>query len=320
VPHGHDRATPAGYPDAMSAGVADRIHRIPDPQEPVPLVSKPIIALLVAGLAIVLGSSAAYLSDALAWWATIPLNAIGMYLLFTVAHDAAHHSASSNTTLNTWLGRISTPFFAAHAAYPVWRFIHMQHHRFTNHDSDKDPDHYTMEGPRWQLPLRWVTIDLYYLVFYLGHWGSRPKREKREELVNLALMVAVFGAIVATSGLWALAVVALIPGRLSILFLAWAFDYLPHSGLHHKPTEDKLKTTRNRIGGEKVLSPVLLFQNYHLVHHLHPVVPFYKYVQVWRRNEATYLEGEPALSTVGGRPLTPEEYRALRTMEHDHHH
>ena len=63
------------------------------------------------------------------------------------------------------------------------------------------------------------------------------------------------------------------------------------------PTEDKLKTTRNRIGGERWISPVMLYQNYHLVHHLHPLVPFYRYIAVWRRNEAKYLEGDPALST-----------------------
>jgi fatty acid desaturase len=109
-----------------------------------------------------------------------------------------------------------------------------------------------------------------------------------------------------------------LPSRLAILFLAWAFDYLPHSGLHHKPTEDKLKTTRNRVGAERLLSPVMLYQNYHLVHHLHPVVPFYRYIAVWRRNEDKYLEGEPALSTVGGREITPEEYRKMRELVHHH--
>ncbi len=304
----------------MSTTVTDRITRIPDPQEPVPDVSWPIVALLVTGLSLYLGSSAAYLADAFPGWAAVLVNALAGYLLFTVAHDTAHHSASSNTTLNTWMGRIATPFFAPHAAYPVWRFIHMQHHRFTNHDTSQDPDHFTQEGPRWQLPLRWMTIDIFYLVFYLRAWGTRPAKEKREELIGVAIMVAVFGTIIATSGLWALAVVVLIPGRIAITYLAWAFDYLPHSGLHHKPTEDRLKTTRNRIGGERWLNPVMLYQNYHLVHHLHPIVPFHKYVRVWRRNEAAYLEGEPAISTVGGRALTADEYRRLRAMEDEHEH
>ena len=70
----------------------------------------------------------------------------------------------------------------------------------------------------------------------------------------------------------------------------------------------------NRIGSEPWLSPLLLYQNYHLVHHLHPVVPFYRYIRVWRRNEEAYLDGGPALTTVRGRPITVEEYRALRRL------
>jgi ring-1,2-phenylacetyl-CoA epoxidase subunit PaaE len=72
----------------------------------------------------------------------------------------------------------------------------------------------------------------------------------------------------------------------------------------------------NRIGFERLLTPLALYQNYHLVHHLHPAVPFYRYIAVWRRNEERYLERNPALSTVRGRPLTASEYRRLRELEH----
>ena len=48
---------------------------------------------------------------------------------------------------------------------------------------------------------------------------------------------------------------------------------------------------------ERLLTPVLLYQNYHLVHHLHPLIPFYRYIAVWRRNESEYLSGDPELST-----------------------
>ena len=60
----------------------------------------------------------------------------------------------------------------------MWRFIHMQHHRFTNHDDGSDPDGYTMRGPAWQRPLRWLTIDFYYMVFYLPKLGSRRARSR----------------------------------------------------------------------------------------------------------------------------------------------
>jgi ring-1,2-phenylacetyl-CoA epoxidase subunit PaaE len=245
----------------------------------------------------------------------IAVTAIAAYLLFTVSHDAAHHSASAHDALNLWVGRIATPFFAPQASFAVWRFIHMQHHRFTNHSDDgKDPDAYTMRGPRWQRPLRWATIDLAYIGFYLKHIGSRPRAEKQEYAVQMLLLVAAVSAAIATGHGVDMLLFVLLPQRLGIVWLAFAFDYLPHHGLHHRPTEDKLKTTRNRIGGERLLSPLMLYQNYHLVHHLHPLVPFYRYIAVWRRNEDAYLQGDPALSTVRGRPLTADEYRRLRHL------
>jgi ring-1,2-phenylacetyl-CoA epoxidase subunit PaaE len=294
------------------------VTRIPNPEEPVPRLALPTLALLIAGVGLWCGSSVLYLAGPLPWWATVLVNALASYLLFTVAHDAGHHSASSIDWLNDMIGRLATPLFALHAAFPVWRYIHMQHHRFTNHRDGEDPDDYTMRGARWQMPLRWLTIDYAYLFFYLPRLTARPRREQIEAFLWLGIAVLLPLALIASGNLVAWLVLLLLPSRLTILFLAWAFDYLPHHGLHHRPSEDRLKTTRNRIGSERVLSPVLLYQNYHLVHHLHPVVPFYRYLAVWRRNEQRYLEGEPSLSTVRGRPITAEEYRRMRRFVAEH--
>jgi fatty acid desaturase len=304
---------------ATAAPVLKGVTRIPAPEEPVPAVAWPTVGVLVAGLALWAGSAAAWLAGLWPWWVSTLISGVASYLLFTVAHDAAHHATSSRHGLNTWIGRIATPLFAPHAAFPVWRFIHMQHHRFTNHHDDgRDPDGYTMRGPRWQMPLRWLTIDWYYLVFYVPRLPSRPRAERVELAVQWLIVGAGTAAAIATGNAVAILVLYYLPCRLAILFLAWAFDYLPHNGLHHRPSEDKLKTTRNRVGRERLLSPLLLYQNYHLVHHLHPVVPFYRYLQVWRRNEERYLEGEPALSDVRGRALTVEEYRQLRELAEHH--
>lgn len=294
------------------------VRRIPNPEEPVPVVATPTVVLLLVGMAAWLGASALYLADSIAWWAVIPINAVASYLLFTVAHDAGHHAASRVKWLNDLMGRMATPFFALHAAFPVWRFIHMQHHRFTNHDDGADPDHYTMEGPAWQRPLRWVSIDYAYMGFYLPKLRTRRAKEQVEALAFAAFGILVPVALIATGNVVTWLVLLFVPSRLSIAWLAFAFDYLPHHGLHHRPTEDRLKTTRNRIGGERWASPLMLYQNYHLVHHLHPIVPFYRYIAVWRRNERRYLEGDPALSTLGGREITTDEYRRMRELV-DHH-
>jgi fatty acid desaturase len=36
-----------------------------------------------------------------------------------------------------------------------------------------------------------------------------------------------------------------------------------------------------RMGWEWLLTPLLVYQNYHLIHHLYPTVPFYKMHKVW---------------------------------------
>lgn len=154
------------------------VRRIPDPEEPVPVLARPTLILLAASLVAWLASTALALVDALPLAAAVAINSVAAYLLFTVAHDAAHHAASSHTGLNRWMGRVATPFFAPQASFAVWRYIHMQHHRFTNHDDGRDPDHYTHAGPRWQLPLRWLTIDLHYVRFYFPQLAGRPRSEK----------------------------------------------------------------------------------------------------------------------------------------------
>lgn len=294
------------------------LERIPDPEEPVPRVAWPTLGLLVIAVSAWVASTVLYLSGDLPWWLTIPVNAVASYLAFTVSHDAAHHAASADSAANRWMGRIATPLFAPHASFPTWRFIHMQHHRFTNVTDGSDPDHFAMSGPAWQRPLRWITVDLYYLVFYIPRLGTRPRGEQAEAIGTLVVLAALIVAAIATGHLVDLLVVLLVPCRLAILYLAWAFDYLPHNGLHETPKGDRLRTTRNRIGLEWLLTPAMLYQNYHLVHHLHPLIPFYRYIAVWRRNEDTYLVGDPELSTVRGRRLTAEEYRRIRELRRGH--
>lgn len=307
----HIQAAPAGSPVTVT--------RIPNPEEPVPTVAWPTLALMVGGMGLFFGSTAASIAVVWPWPISAVLNAIAIYILFTVAHDASHHSASSGDSLNTWMGRLSIPFLSPFFGFGAFRFIHMQHHRFTNHDDGADPDHYTMAGPAWQRIPRLATLDINYLVFYWRHYKDRPRKEVLGCFFQSLLFIGLFAWIIASGYGMDLLLLYVLPERMAIFFLAWAFDYLPHSRLHDRPSEDRLKTTRNRVGGELWISPVMLYQNYHLVHHLHPVVPFYRYLAVWRRNEEKYLDGDPALSTLAGRPITAEEYREMRGLVEDDH-
>jgi ring-1,2-phenylacetyl-CoA epoxidase subunit PaaE len=128
-------------------------------------------------------------------------------------------------------------------------------------------------------------------------------------------VVGIFAALISAGFGMELLVYCIIPTRINILFLGFAFDFLPHHGLEATPQDDRFKTTRNRVGLERLMNPILLYQNYHLVHHLHPLIPFYRYLRVWRRNEESYLEQDTPLSTIGGRRLSVEEYRRRRGLD-----
>ena len=297
----------------------EQLRRIPAPEQGVGRIAAPTLAIFLVALALYAGSCALTLAGAWPWPLSTAVNAVCAFWLFTVSHDAAHNALSSSRRATLWLGRVATFAFSPLAGFSTWRFIHMQHHRFTNEHDGSDPDHYTHSGPRWSLPLRWATIDLHYVAFYARRAKGRPAAEKRELVGTWLALVALVALSVASGHLGDLLVLYVLPMRLAIVFLAWSFDYLPHAGLEgHTQRSNRFRATRNRLGAERLLSPLLLNQNYHLVHHLHPTIPFHRYLQVWRRSERHYLANDPELSDVRGRPLTQAERARLVAMAAEH--
>ena len=194
-----------------------RIRTIPDPKEPVPLLARPTIWLFFGGMALWFTSTALALTDTWPLVLSIPVNTVACFVLFTVSHEASHNTISSRPGVNLWFGRLATPLFAPHASFSAWRFIHMQHHRFTNHTDGSDPDHYTNGGPALLRPLRWLSVDLQYVPFYLKRIRSRPQAELNELFVTLSLLIAAGVGIVAAGYGVELMLLYFLPIRLSIL-------------------------------------------------------------------------------------------------------
>lgn len=286
---------------------------VPDPGERVPVLAWPTVALYAGSLGLfALLVHGIVVAD---WsrWVTVPLGATVTFLMFSVMHEATHHAISTRTRLNDAFGHASTPFVAPYATFGMIKFIHIEHHRNTNEPKDTDPDAWTSEGPWWQLPFRWATIDAWYLVFYVRRITERPRREVAAVLTVFPLVLLAFGGLV-LAGHGAVLGTFLLGQRVGLVVLAWWFDYLPHHGLTATQREDKYRATRVRVGGEGWLTPLFVYQNYHLVHHLHPSIPFYRYIRAWRRNEEAYLDRNAAISTWFGRSLTPSEYRTWRRL------
>lgn len=280
-----------------------------------PAVSVPALLLFTGGVAVWLASTWLLLAGLVPAPVTVVLNTAVTFAMYTVVHESAHHSAGKLTWVNEVLGRLAVPFVAAYASFPSLRFVHGEHHRHTNASVRTDPDAWTSRGPGWQLPLRWLTLDLSYARCYFARLRSRPPYELAETLVVLAAALSAAAALVASGHGVELLVVYLLPQRLGLGLLAWSFGWLPHHGLPAAGPEGRFGTTRVRVGLERLLTPVLLAQNLHLVHHLHPAVPFHRYRRVWLENREAYLARDVPLSTAWGRDLTAEEYRAAAGLD-----
>lgn len=181
----------------------------------------------------------------------------------------------------------------------------------------EDPDHYVSSGHPISWPFRWATMDINYIAFYLSRWKTRPFVEFLGQLVYMTLgiygMYRLVGAGYGAMFLYQY----VIPTRISIMFLAYSFDFLPHHECEIYDATDekgrnsinKFKATKNRVGFEFFMNFALFFQNYHLIHHLYPRVPFYKYFEVWNKNIDFFLDNNVAMVNVIGQPITVDQFR-----------
>nr|WP_228032340.1 fatty acid desaturase [Mycolicibacterium sp. P9-22] len=286
---------------------------LPDPGEQVPTVSWPIVGIFTFALVLFGASTWAALTDTLPAIATIAASAAAIFVMFTVLHDASHYSISSHRWVNVVFGRVAMFFVSPLISFKSFAFIHIEHHRNTN-DGANDPDHFVSAAPWWQLPVRFPAMDLPYIGLLVRNVRRRPRAEIAETVALMILTVTLIVWAAFAGQLWTLAVVYLIPERVAMFVLAWWFDWLPHHDLEDTQRENRYRATRNRVGSEWILTPLLLSQNYHLVHHLHPSIPFYRYVAAWQRNEAAYLDNDPAMNTVFGQQLDATQYREWKRL------
>lgn len=301
--------------DSIRPAVAEPAgrHALPDPGEGVPTLAVPTVLVYLTALTVFIASTVGYLGGWAPIWVTIPVNAAVTFVMFTVVHDASHYSISSIRWVNGLFGRLAFVFVVPWIGFTTFAYIHIEHHRHAN-DDDNDPDTFASHGKAWQLPFRWAMPEYFYARFYLSRWRNRPVPELAENAALFLAMLAGLITAIVTGHFWTLAVVFIIPYHIGIWVLAWWFDWLPHHGLEDTQRSNRYRATRTRVGMEWAFTPLMFSQNYHLVHHLHPSIPFYRYLRTWRRNEEAYLERDAAISTVFGQQLNPGEFREWKEL------
>lgn len=294
----------------------------PRPNETMPAFAWPTCALFLAGIALFAFVAVGAARGTLSTWLVIPLSTVVTYVMFSVAHETLHRSFCSVRWVNAVVGRLAWLFVVLPFSLPSFGYVHGEHHRHTN-DPQRDPDMFATHAATWQLPFRWVLVDLFYAIWYTPKLPARIRQSWRRPVAEVAettfvagLAVAITAAAVLTGHFGLLATVVLIPQRIGLFVIGWAFDWLPHHGLNATHRENRYRASRMRLGMEWLLAPLMLSQNYHLIHHLHPWLPFYRYLQAWRSNQNLYLEHDVVVTTVLGRELNPTEVRNWRRWAH----
>ena len=200
----------------------------------------------------------------------IIINSLCLYAIYTVTHEAIHDIAHKNKSINFALGFIG----AAHEGitFPLLKLIHPQHHLYTNHP-EKDPDYVIGKKPRWALPL-WILIRLTHDNWFMVKrklWAGQGML-LAVHIFTVLLQLTVIAYSIKQDMFDDLLVVWIIPlvigGILVEFTVAWLVHF-PHD------SQNTFEHTRNYPG---ILWQFLtLNQNYHLVHHLWPKIPWFRY-------------------------------------------
>lgn len=232
-------------------------------------------------------------------WLGLILNSLILYACQTPLHEACHGNIAGRDSRFMWLNHIIGFLCGAILLheYRAFRATHLMHHRDTN-NPELDPDHWVKVKSPLMVVWRCLTIFAFYNHFFFKHIvfnrdvpGNR-KLAMHVIAVYWGLYTIMFWLLV--FGFWqellALWVGPHILGSAIIIFF---FAYLTHEP--HDETDRYRDTNVFQVKGplERIVNWLYLYQNYHLIHHLFPRVPFYLYPQAFD-DLRPVLEGEGA--------------------------
>lgn len=205
-------------------------------------------------------------------WQAMILNTILIYLSFTSLHEASHsnifYRGKYKKLGNLVIGHLSA--LQLLAPYRVFYRIHMIHHAYVNQGA-KDPDFFARGSNPISLALRFLV--LYFVYYYHDIFHSKHGKKHLVEAIvfNSILAVLLYQFCQLTSlefflNIW------VYPFILAVMTIVFIFDYIPHH-----PHDDASRQNNARTIEIPLLKYVMMYQNYHIIHHYAPRVPFYRY-------------------------------------------
>ncbi|MEG4349179.1 fatty acid desaturase [Microcoleus sp. LAD1_D5] len=225
----------------------------------------PTLLLFLSAVAIIVISNLGFWCWGWPQWCCFSLNVLALHMAGTVIHDASHNAAHRDRTVNAILGHGSALMLGF--AFPVFTRVHMQHHAHVN-DPDNDPDHYVSTGgPLWLIAARFFYHEIFF--FKRKLWRKYELLEwffSRVFVITIVYISIQYDHLGYVLNFW------FCPAMVVGLALGLFFDYLPH-----RPFHDRDRWKNARVYPSPILNILILGQNYHLIHHLWPSIPWYNY-------------------------------------------
>ncbi|WP_109298708.1 fatty acid desaturase [Aquimarina sp. AU474] len=217
------------------------------------------------------------------------IGAILAYGMFTIAHEACHSNISGGVKsfifIEKTLGWVSSLFLMF--PYCAFVIIHLRHHAHTN-DPIKDPDNYVNGSNALSIFFRCTTLIGHYFGLTLGKDSKNDpamKSIRGQSILFTFLIIFLMGTFIIIGEGYALLYVFILSALIAAPILAFSFDWIPHYPHHNTG-----KYHNTRVITIPGLEFVSLYQSYHLMHHLFPRVPFYKYKRCFLDYEKELLE------------------------------
>ena len=270
-----------------------------------PFMSWPALGFFIVGVSIFCGSTYAAMTGFISYGYAAVFNGFALYLFFSIMHDSLHGNVCKQSFFNDFFGRISLFFMIPFAPLEMARWIHNRHH---SHAADvKDPDNFMHHGRWWVLPFRWANFDLYYSLYFVNQLREGDKMARlylRPVVGYITVLITTVSAFVYFELGYELFMLWFIPSRIGLGLTGFVFVFLPHHPADISQHENKYAASTIRKGWEWLLTPLMAFHNYHLIHHLFPTVPFYNYAKVWYLKYDELIAKKPAMQTAFGvRPV-----------------
>lgn len=244
-----------------------------------PTLAVPTTLLAVVMLGGMAGTWYLALTGQISYWAGALINGLLSYGLFSPIHDGAHRAISKIGWINETIADVSLLFLFPYAPMTALRWLHNQHHIHAN--GAEDPDRFEHDGRGWQMPLRWALFDAYYIYYFFTRGQHLVRKHKKGLIAFYTSLALAVGTLIFLGLGYELLMLWFIPTRIALFLIAVVFVILPHHPAVVSHQEDPYLATTMRMGWEWLLTPLLVYQNYHLMHHLYPTVPFYKMHKVW---------------------------------------